>query len=143
MSHNVHLDLPPGTPLRDRLFELGVEFPCGGALLCGTCRVRVIAGDVPITAEMRDGLEETELAEGWRLGCFARANCPVTIEVEQWTAPVLTGQDTLRAKPREGLRIAIDLGTTKFAAQLVDLTSGEVIAPETALNQQAQQGADL
>jgi uncharacterized 2Fe-2S/4Fe-4S cluster protein (DUF4445 family) len=143
MSHNVHIDAPAGTPLRDRLFELGVEFPCGGTLLCGSCRVRVVAGDIPVNHEMREALTEDEIAEGWRLGCFARANGPVTIEVEQWTAPVLTGNETLRAEPREGFGIAIDLGTTTLAAQLVDLTTGEVVATETALNPQARHGADL
>ncbi len=143
MSHHVHIDAPPGTPLRDRLFELGVEFPCGGALLCGSCRVRVVAGDVPVTAEMREALTQGEIEAGWRLGCFAHANGPVTIEVEQWTAPVLTGEEALRAEPRDGFGIAIDLGTTTLAAQLVDLTSGEVIATETALNPQARHGADL
>jgi uncharacterized 2Fe-2S/4Fe-4S cluster protein (DUF4445 family) len=143
MSHHVHIDLLPGAPLRDRLFELGVEFPCGGALLCGTCRVRVLSGDVPVTGEMREALSDAEIAQGWRLGCFARANGPVTIEVEQWTAPVLTGQETLRAEPRDGCGIAIDLGTTTLAAQLVDLASGEVLATETALNPQARHGADL
>jgi uncharacterized 2Fe-2S/4Fe-4S cluster protein (DUF4445 family) len=143
MSHQVHIDAQPGTPLRDRLFELGVEFPCGGALLCGTCRVRVLSGDVPVTDEMREALSDDEIAQGWRLGCFARANGPVTIEVEQWTAPVLTGQETLRAEPRDGFGIAIDLGTTTLVAQLVDLSSGEVLATETALNPQARHGADL
>jgi uncharacterized 2Fe-2S/4Fe-4S cluster protein (DUF4445 family) len=143
MSHHVHIDAPPGTLLRDRLFELGVEFPCGGALLCGSCRVRVVSGDVPITGEMREALTDEEIAQGWRLGCFAHANGPVTIEVEQWSAPVLTGQETLRAEPRDGFGIAIDLGTTTLAAQLVDLSRGEVLATETALNPQARHGADL
>jgi uncharacterized 2Fe-2S/4Fe-4S cluster protein (DUF4445 family) len=143
MSHHVHIDAPPGTLLRDRLFELGVEFPCGGALRCGTCRVRVISGDVQVTDEMREALTGAEIAQGWRLGCFARATGPVTIEVEQWTAPILTGQETLLAEPRDGFGIAIDLGTTTLAAQLVDLASGEVVATETALNPQARHGADL
>ncbi|MDR3719515.1 MAG: ASKHA domain-containing protein [Bryobacteraceae bacterium] len=143
MSHFVHIDPTPGASLRDRLFELGVEFPCGGTLLCGSCRVRVVAGDVPVTAEMREVLTGAEIAQGWRLGCFAVANGPVTIEVEQWSAPILTGHETLRAEPRDGFGIAIDLGTTTLAAQLVDLTSGEVLATETALNPQARHGADL
>jgi len=133
----------PGASLRDRLFELGVEFPCGGTLLCGSCRVRVVSGDVPVTSEMREALSGDEIEQGWRLGCFAVANGPVTIEVEQWSAPVLTGHETLLAEPREGFGIAIDLGTTTLAAQLVDLMSGEVLATETALNPQARHGADL
>jgi len=143
MSHLVHIDPTPGVSLRDRLFELGVEFPCGGALLCGSCRVRVVSGDVPVTDEMRQALTDAELAQGWRLGCFALAAGPVTVEVEQWSAPVLAGDEALRAEPREGCGIAIDLGTTTLAAQLVDLMNGEVIATETALNPQARYGADL
>jgi len=143
MSQRVHIDLAQGTPLRDRLFELGVEFPCGGTLLCGNCRIRVVEGDVPIGDEMRAALGADEIANGWRLGCFAVANGPVTVEVEQWTAPVLAGHETLQAEPRPGLGIAIDLGTTTLAAQLVDLGNGEVVATETGLNPQAQHGADL
>ena len=143
MSHLVHIDPTPGASLRDRLFELGVEFPCGGTLLCGSCRVRVVSGDVPVTSEMRETLSNAEIEQGWRLGCFAVANGPVTIAVEQWSAPVLTGHETLLAEPRDGFGIAIDLGTTTLAAQLVDLLSGEVLATETALNPQARHGADL
>jgi uncharacterized 2Fe-2S/4Fe-4S cluster protein (DUF4445 family) len=143
MSHLVHIDPTPGASLRDRLFELGVEFPCGGTLLCGSCRVRVVSGDVPVSAEMREVLTDAEIEQGWRLGCFAVASGPATIEVEQWSAPILTGHETLRAEPRTGLGIAIDLGTTTLAAQLVDLENGEVLATETALNPQARYGADL
>jgi uncharacterized 2Fe-2S/4Fe-4S cluster protein (DUF4445 family) len=143
MSQRVHIDAAAGTPLRDRLFELGVEFPCGGTLLCGSCRIRVVEGDVPVSAEMREALSAEEIEEGWRLGCFAVANGPVTVEVEQWTAPVLAGHERLEAEPREGWGIAIDLGTTTLAAQLVDLSRGEVMATKTALNPQAQHGADL
>ncbi|MGO9241489.1 MAG: ASKHA domain-containing protein [Bryobacteraceae bacterium] len=143
MSQRVHIDVAAGTPLRDRLFELGVEFPCGGALLCGSCRIRVVEGQVPVSAEMRPALTAEEIEAGWRLGCFAVANGPVTVEVEQWTAPVLVGHETLEAEPRDGWGIAIDLGTTTLAAQLVDLSTGEVLGTETALNPQAQHGADL
>ena len=36
--------------LRDLLFERGVEFPCAGVSQCGGCKVRVLAGEVPIGA---------------------------------------------------------------------------------------------
>ncbi|MGD0001630.1 MAG: ASKHA domain-containing protein [Bryobacteraceae bacterium] len=143
MSQRVHIDAAAGTPLRDRLFELGVEFPCGGTLLCGSCRIRVVEGEVPVTDEMRAALSDDELGGGWRLGCFAVAQGPVTVEVEQWSAPILVGHETLEAEPRAGLGIAIDLGTTTLAAQVVDLTNGEVAATTTALNPQARHGADL
>src|SRR5262245_39957946 len=47
--------------LRDLLFERGVEFPCGGASQCGGCKVRVRAGEVPVTDEMRAALSHVEI----------------------------------------------------------------------------------
>ena len=41
------------------------------------------------------------------------------------------------------LGIAIDLGTTTIAAQLIDLATGDVLAVETALNPQAPFGSDV
>ena len=143
MSRIVRIDACVGVPLRARLFELGVEFPCGGTLLCGACRIRVIEGTVPVTPEMREALSEDELAAGWRLGCYAQAESSVSIEVEQWSAPVLAGDEALGAESRPGYGVAIDLGTTTLAAQLVDLASGEVVDTVTALNPQARHGADL
>jgi uncharacterized 2Fe-2S/4Fe-4S cluster protein (DUF4445 family) len=41
------------------------------------------------------------------------------------------------------LGVAIDLGTTTLVAQLIDLRTGHVLAVRTALNAQAQFGADI
>ena len=67
------LELLPraGRSLSDQLFEAGVEFPCGGESACGGCKVRVLQGDVPVTAAMRDALSEDEIRQGWRLACCA------------------------------------------------------------------------
>jgi uncharacterized 2Fe-2S/4Fe-4S cluster protein (DUF4445 family) len=47
------------------------------------------------------------------------------------------------SRSRAGLGIAIDLGTTTLAAQLINLRSAEVMAVETALNPQAVHGSDI
>ena len=44
---------------------------------------------------------------------------------------------------KHGLGIAIDLGTTTIAAQLVDLCAGTVQGVETELNPQARFGSDV
>ena len=52
-SGPLRLEPTAGRPLRDLLFKRGVEFPCGGVSQCGGCKVRVLAGTVPITDAMQ------------------------------------------------------------------------------------------
>ncbi|MGA2181973.1 MAG: ASKHA domain-containing protein [Bryobacteraceae bacterium] len=129
--------------LADQLFAAGVEFPCGGESACGGCKVRVLEGEVPVTATMRDALSEREISDGWRLACCASAAGRVVVEVEQWSLRVLTDEAHVPIEPRAGRGAAIDLGTTTLVVQVVDLTSGEVLRVETALNPQARYGADV
>ena len=137
------IEVPRGSSLDTVLFPYGVEFPCGGEGTCGGCRVRVLRGEIPITPEMRGVLRPDELLAGWRLACRARVESPVTLEVEQWETPVLADNSAFAFEPEPGRVIAIDLGTTTLAAQLVDGLTGGVCGVETALNPQAAWGADL
>jgi len=141
----VRLELHPRArqTLADQLFAAGVEFPCGGELACGGCKVRVLEGEVPVTAAMRDALSEEEIRNGWRLACCASAAGRVVIEVEQWSLRVLADNASVPIEPRAGRGAAIDLGTTSLVVQVVDLASGEVLRVETALNPQARYGADV
>ena len=129
--------------LADQLFAAGVEFPCGGESACGGCKVRVLAGEVPVTATMREALSEREICDGWRLACCASAAGRVVVEVGQWSLRVLTDEAPVPIEPRPGQGAVIDLGTTTLVVQVVDLTSGEVQRVETALNPQARYGADV
>jgi uncharacterized 2Fe-2S/4Fe-4S cluster protein (DUF4445 family) len=141
----VRLELDPRArqTLADRLFAAGVEFPCGGESACGGCKVRVLEGEVPVTAAMRDAIGENEIRDGWRLACCASAAGRVVVEVEQWSLPVLSDEASVPIEPRAGRGAAIDLGTTTLVVQVVDLSSGEILRVETALNPQARYGADV
>ncbi len=132
-----------GASMRDALFAHGVEFPCGGRGKCLRCRVRVIAGEQPAGPEDRRLLGERAVAEGWRLACHARGVADVTLDIAQWDAAILADDSAFEFTPREGLGIAVDLGTTTLVAQLVDLATGRVLAVRTALNPQAVYGADI
>lgn len=132
-----------GTPLKDFLFDHGVEFPCGGLGICSGCKVRVLAGSLPVTTEQEEMLTPAELRDGWRLACSCGADEDLTLELAQWEAPVLTDETPFQFTPREGLGVAVDLGTTTIAAQLLDLRTGQVLAVQTALNEQARYGADI
>lgn len=152
MSESVRVELLPlgrtlvlerGTPLQDALFAQGVEFPCGGYGRCKGCRVRVLEGALPVSMEETRLLSASELAEGWRLACRARAGSDLTIELAQWEAAILSDDTTFHFTPRDGFGVAVDLGTTTLVAQLLDLRSGAVRAVRTALNAQARHGADI
>jgi len=92
---------------------------------------------------MLQALSEPEIRDGWRLACCACATGRVVVEVEQWSLLVLTDESALPIEPRSGQGAVIDLGTTTLVVQVVDLTSGEVLRVETALNPQARYGADV
>lgn len=133
----------PGASLRDLLFEHGVEFPCGGQGRCRGCRVRVRDGDLQINAAQAERLSGQEIGEGWRLACQCRVTSDLTLELRHWDAAILANDSAFVFAPREGLGVAVDLGTTTLVAQLLDLETGHVLAVRTALNPQARCGADV
>jgi len=132
-----------GTPLRDLLFAQGVEFPCGGQGRCRGCRVHVLGGQASINDAQRDRLSADELAQGWRLACQCSVEDDLVIELRQWDAAILVDDTPFAFDPREGLGVAVDLGTTTLVTQLIDLRSSHVLAVRTALNAQARFGADV
>lgn len=132
-----------GTRLQDVLFPYGVEFPCGGDAVCEGCKIKVLSGNLQMTPEQERILSRKEASEGWRLACQCRAQEDITLELAQWEAQILTDESRIEFHPREGYGIAIDVGTTTIAAQLLDLANGNVLAVEAALNAQGLFGADV
>jgi uncharacterized 2Fe-2S/4Fe-4S cluster protein (DUF4445 family) len=120
-----------------------VEFACDGESLCGACRVRLIEGTLAIASQDREILTRAELAAGWRLGCRARAESPLKLRCEAWSMAVLADDAQLSAGKREGLAVAVDLGTTTIAAQLLDLKTGKLLGVRTGLNPQTAHGGDI
>ncbi len=137
------LTAPAGTALRDLLFAQGVEFPCGGQGRCRGCRVHVLEGQVSVNDAQRDRLSAEELAQGWRLACQCALEDDLVIELRQWDAAILVDESPFAFHPRPGLGVAVDLGTTTLVAQLLELSTGRVLAVRTALNSQARFGADV
>ncbi|HWB97976.1 MAG TPA: ASKHA domain-containing protein [Bryobacteraceae bacterium] len=132
-----------GTALADILFPYGVEFPCGGHGRCRRCKVRVLEGRLAATPEEERLLPAGQIADGWRLACHGRAEDNLTLEIAQWQAAILADDSSFTFTPREGRGLAVDLGTTTLVAQLVDLTTGQVLGVRTALNPQVAHGSDV
>lgn len=140
---DLRLEVPAGTRLQDVLFGQGVEFPCGGRGRCKGCRVKVLRGALNIIAEETNLLTKAEVESGWRLACRHSLNGDLELELAQWEMSVLSDESQFAFTPREGLGVAIDLGTTTIAAQLLDLRTGNVLGVRTALNAQARHGGDI
>ena len=137
------LEVDKGTPLQNLLSSRGMEFPCGGCGTCGGCRVQILEGYVEPTPEERAMLCREELLDGWRMACYLRADSSLKLKIEQWTMAVLVDDTQLDQTRRQGLAVAIDLGTTTIVAQLLDLSTGKLLGFRTALNPQAVHGADV
>jgi len=82
-------------------------------------------------------------AEGWRLACRLKPEEDLVLEVVQWETVILTGTRAVTGAHRQGRGVAVDLGTTTVVAELVDLSSGNVLGLRSSLNPQAIYGSDV
>ncbi len=131
----------PGTTVAAAARAAGVliAVPCGGRGVCGSCGVRVLAGDLePADQPERDGLRRAP--EGVRLACRARVKGPVTVQ-----AITTYSAGAVAAAPGAvgPLVVGIDLGTTSVAALLVDSATGREVARASVPNAQQAFGADV
>lgn len=137
------IDVIKGTPLKDIIFEYGVEFPCGGEGICGGCKVKLLAGDVKDPEKHEEQNYKLGLEPGYRLACISELVEDVTLEIPQFESIILADNTQFTFSPREGYGIALDVGTTTLVAQLVDLSTGQVMAVQTSLNPQTRYGSDI
>ncbi|MGE4440917.1 MAG: ASKHA domain-containing protein [Desulfomicrobium sp.] len=99
----------PGQPFLHLLFEAGIgrgRELCAGAGLCGKCRIRFQNAAPEPCADDRARLNESELANGWRLACkhVATQSCAIDVPVVErtsWTSA-------------QGEGLAVDIGTTRI-----------------------------
>ena len=75
--------VPSGTPVFDAASWNGIaiDSTCGGHGTCKKCKVRVLEGDVPVSAVDPRAFSTDELRAGWRLACRAPARGELVIEV--------------------------------------------------------------
>jgi uncharacterized 2Fe-2S/4Fe-4S cluster protein (DUF4445 family) len=133
---------------------IGLASVCGGGGTCEECRVRLADGKLtPPTLVEQAVFSGKELAAGYRLACQAQPLGDVKLDIppESLTTPQrlqLEGQETLpNLKPAVhipgALGLAVDIGSTKLAAYLVDLGTGITVARAGAMNPQVAYGEDI
>ncbi|HTX90466.1 MAG TPA: ASKHA domain-containing protein [Anaerolineales bacterium] len=133
---------------------IGLASVCGGAGTCEECRVRLVAGRLTRPSPVEEAiLSKEELVAGFRLACQAEPLSDVKLDIppESLTTSQrlqLEGQET-RVIPRPAVAkpgacgLAVDIGTTKLAAYLVRLETGETLAQAGTMNPQVAYGEDV
>lgn len=138
---------------------------CGGAGICGKCKVRMITNAVPPSGADQVFFTERELQAGWRLACLAKlvGSCKIEIPLtHQEDMSVVTDSGLVNlisnkeddrkenGEKTKGMALVIDIGTTTIAMQLVRYGQNlqgeseiEVIDTYTAVNSQRSYGADV
>jgi uncharacterized 2Fe-2S/4Fe-4S cluster protein (DUF4445 family) len=83
LPEGAEVRVPSGTPVFDAASWNGIaiDSTCGGHGTCKKCRVRIVAGDVPVGPMDPRAFSGDELREGWRLACRASARGDLVVEV--------------------------------------------------------------
>jgi uncharacterized 2Fe-2S/4Fe-4S cluster protein (DUF4445 family) len=152
------LQVKDGQSILDALMLADDSFTavCGGRGSCGKCKIKVLDGYLPVTASDKAYFDEKELLAGMRLSCKAFPEEPLNVELNfksEAEFQVLTEyvenssvHDIAESSSKWDSKkygIAVDIGTTTIAIQLLSLESGERIATYSVINHQRSFGADV
>ncbi len=124
---------------------IGLQMPCGGNHTCGKCKVRCSGAFSPLTAEEAALLSPEEQAGGVRLACLTRVVGDASVLLHEKTTVSTLSAVTLpeHTLGRQGLGLAVDIGTTTVAMQLYQLETGALLAEALGINRQDRFGADV
>lgn len=149
------LDVTPGSTVLEAAHSAGIEISseCGGVSRCGQCLVRLGAGVLsPPTSDELELMTDEEVAGGYRLACAAVVGDDITLFVPEAAKRgdqrlQLDGESTIMVLDHEGevgsYGLAVDIGTTKIAAYLMDMGTGEELAQRGIMNPQIHFGEDI
>ena len=107
---NISFDVAPDQSLLDAALGAALNLPhsCKGGN-CGSCRARLLRGEIHYPHGRPLGLSETEVAEGFVLMCQARARGDVTLETFEITTPDQTVVKRLPARIERALPLSHDV----------------------------------
>lgn len=127
-----------------------IDAICAGRGTCGKCKVQFLEGCPISTKEDENFFTEKELADGWRLACKAviEQECVVSIEMSGEEKYAVVTEYVSERKSQQSVEkshygIAVDIGTTTIAMQLLELHSKTIEDTYTAINRQRSYGADV
>ncbi len=132
-----------------RAENLFITAVCAGRGTCGKCRIQVLEGDVPPSKEDQKFFSQQEIEAGYRLACraFPQSDCTIVVEAgEKDDFFVLAegkDEEVSAVDNSTAYGIAVDIGTTTVAMQLVELGTGKIADVYTTINRQRAYGADV
>jgi len=92
----------PGTKIIEAGGRAGMtlDSPCGGAGICGKCRVQVTRGAGDPTLADRKHFSKEELREGWRLACQTAVGGPAVVRIPETS--LFAGKHQILAERQRG-----------------------------------------
>ena len=107
---NISFDVGPDQSLLDAALAAALNLPhsCKGGN-CGSCRARLLQGEIVYPNGPPLGLSDAEVAEGFVLMCQARARGDVTLETLEITTPDQTVVKRLPARIERTLPLSHDV----------------------------------
>lgn len=146
------VEIEKGETILEGLHREGVHFPvsCGGNGLCGKCKIGLLNGELEISKEDKILFTEKELEQGYRLSCKAipLKDCRILIQNRQEkdfsvVSEYETKEEGIQLRNDSEYVMAIDIGTTTLAFQIIGKQSKKIINTYTSVNHQRNFGADV
>ena len=126
------VDVPDGTKISDAGIKAGVsiKLPCAGNGRCGKCIVEV--GNERVLAC------QTKVTDGMTVKIPDDSSGKVIAAIEN-----RAGDIGILSPISDGYGLAVDIGTTTVAAEIIDLSNGEVVFRSADMNRQRSRGEDV
>ena len=131
--------------------NIHIDAACNGLGVCGKCKIKLESTDVSISE--RNLLGEENIKSGYRLACmhsidevdkefilksFESGKKPDSIVLTESFTPKI-----IHTNIQEKYGIAIDIGTTTVAMELIDLKNAKIISKVADVNSQVKFGFDV
>ena len=152
--------------LLTHLQENGEFLPayCAGRGTCGKCKVQFLNNIPAHTTHDAAFFSAKELSEGWRLACQAYVEGQFTIQIEDYEEDQIQAASAFNLSADKSdskiattpsssthneissydfLALAVDIGTTTIAANLIDTKQKKVLQSITSINHQRIFGTDV
>ena len=157
----VDITATPEESILEAIIRHGIYFSatCGGKGKCGKCKIRLTRGNLPITSSDDEYFSDEELAAGYRLACCAYPQRDLSIRLEfaeEEDFEIQVGHTQAKEaqnsekqdmashiEDETSYDVAIDIGTTTLAFQLMGQKAKKPINSYATLNHQRAYGADV